>query len=122
MLQAQQRRRSAGPAAAGETLVGALVGLLAVMALLMKWLIEYQVTTAAERRAQDGSSCRGGTLLRTEIECRDQRVSQSPGSQKQSGQLGLDYFTVGHSIERQLPISKASAWHERTVISWTTTP
>jgi len=34
-------------------LVGALVGLLIAMALLMKWLMEYQVITAAERRVQE---------------------------------------------------------------------
>lgn len=32
------------------TLVGALVGLLIVLVLLMKWLLEFQVTAAAERR------------------------------------------------------------------------
>lgn len=34
-------------------MVGALVGLLIVMVLLMKWLMEYQVTRAAERRVQE---------------------------------------------------------------------
>ena len=35
------------------TLIGALVGLLIVMVLLMKWLMEHQVTAAAERRVQE---------------------------------------------------------------------
>jgi len=34
-------------------LVGVLVGVLIVMVLLIKWLMEYQVTTAAERRVQE---------------------------------------------------------------------
>ena len=35
------------------TLVGILVGLLIVMVPLLKWLLEFQVTAAAERRLQE---------------------------------------------------------------------
>jgi hypothetical protein len=43
----------------------------------MKWRMEYQVTTAAERPAQEAAPYHCGKLLRTEFEGRDKRVSQS---------------------------------------------
>lgn len=37
-------------------LVGTLIGLLIVLVLLMKWLMEHQVTAAAERRVQEAAA------------------------------------------------------------------
>lgn len=37
------------------TLLGALVGLLIVLVLLMKWLLEFQVATASQRKEREAA-------------------------------------------------------------------
>ena len=48
--------RASGTRRWRSTLLGALIGLLVVLMLLMKWLVGFQVEAAAERRAKEAGT------------------------------------------------------------------
>ncbi|WPH19660.1 hypothetical protein [Variovorax paradoxus] len=65
------------------TLVAALVGLLIVMAIVMKWLVEFQVSAAQERRSLEAlarraeAQCFGLATHRATQACLAQRAVQA---------------------------------------------
>jgi len=48
--------RASGTRSWRSTFVGALIGLLVVLVLLMKWLVGFQVEAAAQRRAKEAGA------------------------------------------------------------------
>lgn len=65
------------------TLVAALIGLLIVMAIVMKWLVEFQVSAAQERRSLEAlarraeAQCFGLATHRATQACLAQRAAQA---------------------------------------------
>lgn len=65
------------------TLVAALIGLLIVMAIVMKWLVEFQVSAAQERRSLEAlarraeAQCFGLATHRATQACLAQRAVQA---------------------------------------------